>query len=140
MAEQVFHVGVKGLLRNVQGKLLLVRETFSGTQYYDIPGGRIDEDEKDPLETLVREMREEVGIEAFEVVGPPIVARSPKKIPIPGGEIALMLIAYPIRTVDSKEPFAQEPHLTIEWKAPAEAGELLRDKYPAAFCDDIKEL
>ena len=54
MAEQLFQVGVKALVRDETGQILLVRETTHEQSYWDIPGGRMEPGE-DLLQTLERE-------------------------------------------------------------------------------------
>lgn len=54
-----------GILRNKEGELLLLRRSWSAPWMdykYCLPGGTIEKDEK-PIETLVRELNEEIGIE-----------------------------------------------------------------------------
>lgn len=139
MTEQIFHIGIKGLILNQHRELLVLHETSSGGSLYDIPGGRIEGGEN-PLETLARELREEIGVGIFEVVGRPLVARSPKRLSIPEGEMALMLVAFPICLRGDREPAAQEPNVKSEWRQLAEAELLLRDKYPEDFCREIGKL
>ena len=57
-------VGVKVLLRNAEGKYLLIRRNSEkyGSDKWDIPGGRIDPG-SDLLKNLVREVKEETGLE-----------------------------------------------------------------------------
>ena len=61
-----YHVSLKAILKNKAGEILILKArqqgTFSG--FYDLPGGRIDEDEfsKSLLEILKREISEESGI------------------------------------------------------------------------------
>ncbi len=58
MSMKKFYVGVKGIVRDKRGILLLHRDYKSG-DYWDIPGGRIDNDETFE-ETLKRELSEEL--------------------------------------------------------------------------------
>jgi 8-oxo-dGTP pyrophosphatase MutT (NUDIX family) len=51
--------GVKVVVRN-EGRVLLVRHTY-GDRHWDLPGGTADGDEA-PADTVVREMREELGV------------------------------------------------------------------------------
>lgn len=60
----LLQVGVKVLLKNPDGKYLLMRrnpEKYPETQKWDIPGGRIDP-ETTLLENLAREVMEETGL------------------------------------------------------------------------------
>ena len=59
------HVGVKGIVCN-KDRCLVMRSS-STDAYWDVPGGRIDNDES-LLETLTRELREELpSIGAFKI-------------------------------------------------------------------------
>lgn len=66
MTMKKFYVGVKGIVRDPRGYLLLGREYKSG-DFWDTPGGRIDGDE-DFEDTLRRELSEELpGIEVASI-------------------------------------------------------------------------
>lgn len=68
MSMKKFYVGVKGLVREERGYLLLSKSHQSG-DFWDTPGGRMDETE-DFEDTLRREMAEELpGIEIISVGG-----------------------------------------------------------------------
>jgi 8-oxo-dGTP diphosphatase len=60
--------GVKGMLRDGD-RILLVRHTYGDRRRWDIPGGHAHAGEA-PADAVLREMREELGIEAtWEHVG-----------------------------------------------------------------------
>lgn len=66
MAVKLFHVGIKALVQNKAGEFLLLQVNpakLSGNQaaYWDIPGGRIEEDAS-VFDTLAREVQEELGV------------------------------------------------------------------------------
>ncbi len=54
-------IGVRGIVLNEAGEMLLVRHSYGGRQWF-LPGGGHRGDES-PDETLVREMQEETGLE-----------------------------------------------------------------------------
>lgn len=60
-----YHVSLKAILKNKDGEVLVLKADSNGTfaGFYDLPGGRIDEDEfAVPLpEILKREIIEEIG-------------------------------------------------------------------------------
>lgn len=84
MNEQLFHIGVKWLLKNAQGKYLCVQ---SSKWYYDIPGGRIIENET-WQEALYRELEEELSLWSNSYTLEPVS------------------IALPTNRILQKEPFS----------------------------------
>lgn len=64
MNEQLFHIGLKWLIKNAEGKYLCVKST---KWYYDIPGGRILKWE-DWEFALFRELREELCIHSTSYI------------------------------------------------------------------------
>ena len=65
MAKDFYQVSLKIILKNEQGQILVLkghpRGSFAG--FYDLPGGRIEEDEFSiPLDLIIeREIKEEIG-------------------------------------------------------------------------------
>ena len=58
--ELVISAGVDAIVRNEKGEILLIRRSDSGT--WDLPGGAVEPGET-PSEAVVREIREETGLE-----------------------------------------------------------------------------
>jgi 8-oxo-dGTP pyrophosphatase MutT (NUDIX family) len=71
-----YHVSLKAILKNKDSKVLILKARQSGTfsGFYDLPGGRIDEDEfsKSLPEILRREISEESGITDITVSAVPV--------------------------------------------------------------------
>lgn len=64
---QTFHVGVKGVVVKDNKILFLKRKSKTlGYVFWDMPGGRMEENEL-PKETLKRELMEEAGVELLHV-------------------------------------------------------------------------
>ncbi|MEK7144869.1 MAG: NUDIX domain-containing protein [Patescibacteria group bacterium] len=67
---KISHIGVKGIIANDEGKVLITQEPthFVGGGKWELPGGKIAEGEEDVSleEILRREIREELG-ESFQV-------------------------------------------------------------------------
>jgi len=53
-----FNIGIKGVIK-AEGKCLVLQSVRNGKSYWDIPGGRIDDDERIE-DTLKRELSEEL--------------------------------------------------------------------------------
>lgn len=82
----LYHVSLKLLLKNSDGKILALKAQSDGSMkgFYDVPGGRIDTDEfTAPFsEILKREVIEEVGdLVKFELTSDKPVAVSRHNIP-----------------------------------------------------------
>lgn len=90
---KTFYVGIKGIIIDKdQGALLLRRDQESGV-FWDIPGGRMDNDE-DFIETLQRELSEELPGSEVEKVGDLLGSyRLHKDI---DGEISLVLLYFAV--------------------------------------------
>lgn len=58
--------GVKVMLFDGEGRLLLVRNSYGKTQQHLLPGGGVKRHEA-PMAAAAREVREEVGVEAAEL-------------------------------------------------------------------------
>lgn len=72
MPDRVLQVGVKAVIRNEQGQVLLLKKSYAHVSEkrpsWDIPGGRIKVGEP-LLEALAREVTEETGLELVETTG-----------------------------------------------------------------------
>jgi len=157
MNEDCFHLGIKAVIRNGQGKVFLLEvnpeslKEYSGPTYWDLPGGRMNRNET-VEETLRREITQETKIPNVRIVAPLIMILS--KIRIPLGEIHLPLVDKPIHLKDvglilwlymCEAPTAMEvevsdEHLSFQWFTPAEAASLLSVKYPEQATDAIRAL
>ena len=137
--EQLFFVGVKGLIQDAEGKILLLLADVSKHRgntepYWDIPGGRIQEGDS-VLETLKREILEETGITIVTPVFKTAVI-SNHQVPTSDNQMAgLVLMVYMVSTPSDSELVISEEHNGYEWVSRAVAKERLRHKYPKEFTD-----
>lgn len=137
-SEKLFYLGIKGLIKNSEGRLLLLksslRDHVAGTKiYWDIPGGRIEEG-ADVLTTLRREIAEETGI--TDVLNPKFftAAVSHHQIPIDGTRKAgLVLMIYTVEIPEESEIKLSPEHTEYEWVDASEAAIRLSNKYPEEF-------
>jgi 8-oxo-dGTP pyrophosphatase MutT (NUDIX family) len=143
MAEQLFQIGIKGLIRNMQGKVLLLKVPAWGDnpEHWDMPGGRMEPGEGF-VQTLRRELQEEIGV---DYAGSPrhlMTVLSTITIPVGDQKIPLVLMAYEVELpydveiVLDKDGAEQE----FAWLQPSVAAERLQRKYPQEFCDMVATL
>jgi 8-oxo-dGTP pyrophosphatase MutT (NUDIX family) len=139
--EKLFFVGVKGLIQNNQGQLLLLladvtKHRKNTEPYWDIPGGRIKGGDS-VLETLEREIIEETGIKA-SVPEFLTAVISNHEIPIEDEKWAgLVLMIYRVTIPQSSKIVISEEHSDYEWVDKAEAKKRLQHKYPKEFTDQL---
>ena len=143
--EDKFHLGIKALIRNSAGQILLLKvnkeklKGFTGEAYWDIPGGRIQKGQT-VEETLKREVEEEIGVKEITNIKPFSMVLS--KIRIPQGEdsVGLILGTYTCEIPENSEIKLSEEHTEAKWFTSEEASKLLEVKYPVEFTEKIKEL
>ena len=72
MPDKRFFIGVKALITNLDGRILVMKKvprkpTDRWKPFWDIPGGKIQD--SGIKETLIREVKEELGISDLEIGG-----------------------------------------------------------------------
>ena len=117
-----FNVGVKGVIR-VGDKCLVLKCVRGENQYWDIPGGRIDDNERIE-ETLKRELSEELPTLGEYHVGS-ILNAFRLSHDLKDGK-GLMLLFY---RVDAKpfEVTVSDEHFDFVWVTKDTLGDLLKD-------------
>lgn len=139
MAEQAFQIGIKALVRDGDGKILLLREAHHPDSYWDIPGGRMDPGENF-MQTLSRELAEEIGVQFSGAAEHVATVMSNKTITDERGTFGLVLVIYSVQLASHEAITSVEEGVLLDWFMPTEAAERLADKYPAEFCDAIRRL
>lgn len=143
--EDSFHLGVKALVRNAQGKVLLLQVNPAKLKaerqaYWDLPGGRIQKGET-VINTLEREVEEETGLIGLEKPVEIGMVVSNIRIPLDANDsVGLILSIYSVQAPESMTIKISDEHIAYDWFAPAEAAAKLHTKYPDAFCDKIAQL
>lgn len=139
MAHKLFHVGVKALMVNPEGKVLLCKTPpwKDLPAYWDLPGGRI-EDNQTAEEALRRELEEETGL--TDVGAVTFFSGFISKIEIPVSDaqsVGLALMVYALKLTEDKSIKLSDEHTDYEWVSLAEAAERLKVKYPQEFTDAL---
>jgi len=146
MKEKIYHLGVKALIRNSAGEILLLKvnqATFKDPtpkDYWDIPGGRVLNGHTIE-ETLRREIEEEISITMLESLNLLNTVISNIEMPLDDEHKAgLVLSIYDCVIPDQGEIKLSPEHTEYSWFSPEEAAPLLACKYPKSFTDNIKNL
>lgn len=144
--EDSFHLGVKGLIRNSQGSVLLLQVNkaqlrAADAAYWDLPGGRVQQGDT-VFDTLRREILEETGIVTITDIAEVSMVLSNIRIPLEGGSsVGLILSIYSCAMADPRQPIAlSDEHIAFEWVSPQVAAERLAVKYPPDFCQQVARL
>lgn len=139
MDEDIFHLGIKALIRNSDGKVLLLQVNPAMLRneqdnYWDLPGGRIQKGHT-VLETLKREVTEETGITDIQNTKDIGMVLSNIRIPINENDtVGLILGVYECTIARDSSIALSEEHVAYDWFSPQDAAELLTVKYPEHFC------
>ena len=135
MTEQLFQIGIKAIIRNDENQILLLKNK----DYWDIPGGRIDQGE-DIETTLLRELNEEIGVNHIAQKQLWDVVKSVKQLPYGNMMTSLMLIVYCVQLPADQIPHSCESGAVLHWVSSEEAANRLKNKYPDSFCQAVAHL
>lgn len=135
MAEQLFQIGVKALIQNDAGQILLVGRhgKDQGRPHLDLPGGRMDANET-VLQALTRELQEEIGVTEFTVGELYDTLLSNITIPVGEARIPLVLVIYRVVLPPDQVIVLGEEEEISDWLSPSQVAEALQFKYPSDFC------
>jgi 8-oxo-dGTP pyrophosphatase MutT (NUDIX family) len=137
--EDSFHLGVKGLIHNSEGKLLLLYKR-SRSPYWDIPGGRMHKNES-LEEALKREVAEETGLQISRTAPLLMILSHGSRIPVGSGDVGLIYAAYLCKAADETASIRlSEEHTDFGWFEPRKAAELLTVKFPLEIVDAVSKL
>lgn len=145
MNEARFHLGVKALIRNKKGQILILEKNpknQSGLNppHWDLPGGRISKD-GDLKTTLKREIKEELGIKNLKI-GEFFNASISKFRVYDGKEIVgLIFFIYLCSTKNILEiKITDDEHIQFKWANPKVAAKLLEPKFSKELAKKILTL
>lgn len=138
--EKKFHVGIKVLIENPDGQVLLMKTMAwkPNPAHWDIPGGRIQEGQTVD-DTMAREVEEETGV--TDITNPQFFTAviSNIEIPLKDGEVVgLVLMIYKATIPSDSHIQLSEEHTDYEWVSKVEAAERLSFKYPKEFTEKLR--
>lgn len=122
-AEQLYHLGVKAIITNVNHEILLLKRR--GFDYWDLPGGRVQKGE-DPVSALKREVQEETGINMLIDIDPQDIILTPFKISLDNDQTAQLLFWFYRCAVANKTSVTlSDEHSDFIWINTEEISEFL---------------
>lgn len=111
-----FAVGVAALIRDDQGRILLVHRTYSRDEPWALPGGWLERNDVSIPRGLERELREETGLRV-KVVGVRAVERT-------GFSVVILMET---QLLDPVSEFRASPEVSeVAWVEPRRVAELSR--------------
>ena len=140
MSEALFQIGVKALIRNEDGDLLLEgKRRDGGLITYDLPGGRIDEGET--IETaLRRELKEEIGLRYDGHIRLVALTISKSRPAAAYGPVGLAIALYEIEYDTNHVVVLGEEEDAFLWASPDKAAEYIAHKYGTDFCEIVQAM
>lgn len=137
MDDELFYVGVKGLIENKEGKILLlqaiVKDPLVSTEpYWDLPGGRVQEGQTIE-EALRREIEEETSVKNLSILTLFTTVISNHLSKWQGRTTGLILVIYKAQISGGSKIRLSDEHLAYEWVDRKEAAKRLVHKYPKEF-------
>ncbi len=136
--EDRFHLGAKALIRNKEGKILLLekeKRDKSGT-YWDLPGGRMNRGET-LIDALRRELEEEIALKTDSEATYVSMHLSRVRIPQQDGDVGLILALYAFDKPLDFTPQLSKEHSNWAWYDLSEACSLLPSHCPSGLINDI---
>lgn len=140
MGEDRFHLGAKAIIRNSEGKVLLLekeRRQKTAT-YWDLPGGRMNRGET-LLDTLQRELQEEVSLQSLPSSTLLGMGLTKVRISQPDGDVGLVLALYSLDAPLDFTPVLSDEHINFGWFDFDEALALLKPQYPHELVEMMQQ-
>ena len=143
--EDIFNLGLKALIRNKQGQVLVLKvnlETYVGNktpEHWDLPGGRIQKGESGTEEALRREVQEEIGVKDIKIVRLLDASISKMRLSFMDGGLILFTYLCEIED-DTKIKLTDDEHTEFRWVEPIEASKLLSTKFSDSLTRAVENL
>ena len=140
--EDTFHLGVKALIINKAGKILVLRSnpkklTNNEPDHWDLPGGRLQKGDQNLEETLRREVKEEIGITQLKIIEFFDCSIAKLRIHHKHGLVLYTFICS-VNNVNIK--LTDDEHSEFGWFSPKEAAKLLSTKFSDEFVERLSKM
>ena len=136
--EQLFHLGAKALIYDEGGKVLLLKiKRKNGETYWDLPGGRVAENET-VEDSLQREVYEETGLNSLAVQKHLGIFLTDINIPITNQQRARLLMSVYLFSILTSPKIVTEDNMIAEWVTWDEALNNHIAYFPADLLNTIK--
>lgn len=113
--EQNYYLGIKGIIKNAAGMILLLKHKKG---YWDFPGGRVNRGET-PEQTLLREVEEETGLTGLRDIKAQLMVLSPIQIKSSDQQIYGLIFWYHTCTQRQNVPIRlSDEHTDYRWATP----------------------
>lgn len=120
MNERLYYLGVKAIIRNASNQILVLKHAKG---YWDFPGGRIQQDEE-PIQALLREVKEETGISQLDNIASQFMKLLPVNIADHG-----LILWYHNCNVKEVDVTLSDEHTNFLWLEESEAFTLTKFTY-----------
>lgn len=140
--DDLFFLGVKALIRNEAGEILLLKRSKEYSDSYNswgFPGGRIQKGET-PEQALARETEEETGIKDLEIIKEFGFTTTPHRIKYGDLDVGVLLVIYECKVKNPNDLILSPEHDAYRYFSPHEAADLLSDKYSEELIEKLKIL
>lgn len=123
--EQIYHLGVKAIIQNTNGEVLILKRKGKGADGWDLPGGRVQQDEN-IRDTLIREVKEETGLVYLDNICPYGIFLTPIRIELGESQFArLLLYCHTCSIMDGQSVKLSSEHDSFLWTSWEKAKTLL---------------
>ncbi|HEY4963653.1 MAG TPA: NUDIX hydrolase [Candidatus Saccharimonadales bacterium] len=143
MSEQLFQIAAKALIRNDQGDIFMLHVPKWGhvVDHWDLPGGRMDPNETF-LQTLVRELDEELGVKVKGVPAQMMGMLTNITIPVGDKQYPLVYIIFEVELekLDDIKLSRETREFEYAWLSPEKAAKAMVHKFDKEFCELIAKL
>lgn len=146
MNEDIFHLGIKALIRDQGGKILVLQKNplrpgkRHNPPHWDLPGGRLKKGD-DIAATLRKELKEELNINNLKILDLFDTSISTFRVYENENNFGLILVTFLCHLKNPQNiKIMDDEHSSYKWCLPKQAAKLLQVKFGKSFVEKIKDL